>query len=270
MVLTDLGKTMVKFAVEHFDNLFNYQFTGQLEARMNAIEEGKESWVAVVRSVYDSYQPKMTMLLTDRTQVKKFQQKRVLGQIDGQEVIAYLGKFGPVIQVVESGGQPNQGLQGSYYKIEKPITLETVTLEDAQRIIAIATMVPRVLGAHGDRSIILKKGQYGYYLNYGDGNYPLKPEYFQPELANVQEVLAHVDTIDVSRIIADMTKPKYVQVGPFQIYQGKFGPYFKAGQLNVAIPRAFHSRLDTITEEQCLTWIETRQKRKKNDVGSKK
>ena len=44
LVPTDLGRSVLQFLLQHFNDLFDYSFTAQMEKRLDKIAEGKEHW----------------------------------------------------------------------------------------------------------------------------------------------------------------------------------------------------------------------------------
>jgi len=56
---TELGKTVNKILVGHFNELFNVQFTAQMEEELDQIEEGDENWVEVLRDFYEPFEEQL-------------------------------------------------------------------------------------------------------------------------------------------------------------------------------------------------------------------
>jgi DNA topoisomerase-1 len=52
---TELGEVVLKFLVDHFDNIFNVEFTAEMEAELDRIESGEEPWVRVVRNFFGPF-----------------------------------------------------------------------------------------------------------------------------------------------------------------------------------------------------------------------
>ncbi|MCO6452567.1 MAG: type I DNA topoisomerase [Caldilineales bacterium] len=53
---TDLGYVVNDLLVEHFDSLFNVDFTAHMEEDLDRIANGEEGWVDVMREFYDSFE----------------------------------------------------------------------------------------------------------------------------------------------------------------------------------------------------------------------
>ncbi len=52
---TELGDVVMKFLVGHFDNIFNVEFTAEMEGELDKIEQGEDKWEQVVRNFYDPF-----------------------------------------------------------------------------------------------------------------------------------------------------------------------------------------------------------------------
>ena len=52
---TELGKRVIGFLIEHFPRVVAYEFTAQVEDRLDEVEEGKQAWPAVVREFYEPF-----------------------------------------------------------------------------------------------------------------------------------------------------------------------------------------------------------------------
>jgi len=323
--LTELGQMTVDFAETYFEHLFNYEFTGQMETRLNQIEKQTESWHQVVETVYKSYQPTMTALLSQAkklTQAQNFQaqtksddqnnqdetnsdsdapddlnhlddlnnlnipnnlakladlkgEKRSLGMYQEQPVYAYYGRYGPVLQI----GNPTQtkkskaskknkantkdqsSAEGAvYYPIKSPHDWKTIELVDLPDII----ICPRVLGKIKNTAVVLKQSKFGFYLYHQQKTFPLKAEYFKPPLADLASLAQHLDELDFESIAIDLKDPMegITKVGPYEIRQGPYGPYFRAGTRNISVPPSYRQSLDQITVEQCHEWINNRDRKK--------
>ena len=59
---TDLGKTVNKILVEHFEKIFNVKFTAAMEKELDLVEEGKDNWVDVIRTFYEPFSEQLANL----------------------------------------------------------------------------------------------------------------------------------------------------------------------------------------------------------------
>jgi DNA topoisomerase-1 len=103
LVPTPLGRSVLTFMLEHFDDLFNYEFTGHMEQRLDLVAEGKEDWKAVVHDTWTSYKDRYDALNKKEREPKekKTKEKIELGEWNGQPIEKKTGKFGEYIQCGE-------------------------------------------------------------------------------------------------------------------------------------------------------------------------
>ena len=161
---------------------------------------------------------------------------RPLGSLDGREITAKSGRFGPYV----TDGERTASLF-------KSMSLDSVTLEDAQRLLTL----PRSLGTleDGDQDeVTAQNGRYGPYLKRGSDSRSLDTE---DQLFTV--------TLDEARAIFAQPKlrgrraaaaPPLREVGddpvtgkPMVIKDGRFGPYVTDGETNASLRKG-----DTVEE----------------------
>ena len=52
LVPTALGRSVLTFLLQHFQDLFNYDFTAKMETRLDQTAEGQEPWKQVLRDTW--------------------------------------------------------------------------------------------------------------------------------------------------------------------------------------------------------------------------
>lgn len=100
LVPTDLGRSVLTFMLQHFDDIFNYQFTGRMEQRLDLVAEGKEDWKAVVHDTWTSYKDRFDTLNAQKEKEKK-KEKIEIGEWNSQSIEKKTGKFGDYLQCGE-------------------------------------------------------------------------------------------------------------------------------------------------------------------------
>jgi DNA topoisomerase-1 len=166
----------------------------------------------------------------------------------GLSVYVKAGRFGPYVQLgemVDGGEKPKTA---SLFKDMSP---ETVTLEDALRLLSL----PRVLGTHPDdgEEIVALNGRYGPYIKKGSDTRSLDAE-------------EQLFTIDLGAALALLAEPKrrrgqraaaapLRELGPdpvtgenVVVKEGRFGPYVTDGTSNASLRKG--DSVDDITLER--------------------
>jgi DNA topoisomerase-1 len=95
---TELGMVVTDLLVKHFPRILDYEFTANMEERLDEIEERKENWVEVLRRFYG---PFAAMLETAKEEMKKVKKSEVkTDQICdkcGKPMVIKWGRYGRFI-----------------------------------------------------------------------------------------------------------------------------------------------------------------------------
>ncbi len=68
---TDLGKMVTKILVENFEDIFNTDFTAEMEEELDRIEEGSEDWVKVLKEFYNPFSDDLKRVEANTKNIKK-------------------------------------------------------------------------------------------------------------------------------------------------------------------------------------------------------
>lgn len=157
LVPTKLGINVNAFLMKNFPDMMEYDFTARLESDLDKISTGSKIWYKVV----DKFYKQLTKIISD-IKSKSADQDRLLGKDEDGNKIYTTIKFGP--QVVKHVGD-----QKFFAKIREPLTLDTITLDEALKILAY----PKKLGKYEDEDILLKISEHGPYVYYQKENFGL-------------------------------------------------------------------------------------------------
>lgn len=248
MVPTSIGRTTCEFLEKHFPQIMDYQFTSNMEAKLDEIAQGKHIWHEVVREYYNSFHPTVEQLLdksnSGTAKKMKNDRKRLLGvDGNGRNVYTYVAKFGPIFQV----GEDNE-TDKKYVKIEPPLSFDTVTIQDY----LVNAKYPKLLGQYAEKDIFLKKGPYGVYFSYDHKNYPAPNEDTSIENA-ISIILSKTSGTDST---SSPTTPVSVikEFGKYIVKNGKYGPYVQYDKTIAKIPKSIVA--GDITKEMCKELID--------------
>ncbi|BBZ02418.1 DNA topoisomerase 1 [Mycolicibacterium chitae] len=195
----------------------------------------------------------------------------------GHEIVAKDGRFGPyVTEVLPEPENPDDGSAGSPAKKGKKPTgpkprtgsllrtmdLETVTLEDALRLLSL----PRVVGIdpNSNEEITAQNGRYGPYLKRGTDSRSLATE----------EQMFTIDLDEALKIYAEPKRrgrqaaaaPPLRELGtdpvsgkPMVIKDGRFGPYVTDGETNASLRKG--DEVMSVTDERASELLADRRAR---------
>ena len=156
----------------------------------------------------------------------------------GLQVVARVGRYGPYVTEVLEEGAPKSAKPrtGSLFKT---MSLDTVTLEDALKLISL----PRVVGVDpaDNTEITAQNGRYGPYLMKGKDSRSL-PSEESIFTCTLEEALALYAQPKQRRGAA--SAPPLKELGddpvsgrPVVLKEGRFGPYVTDGEVNASLRR---------------------------------
>ena len=250
MLPTQLGKNTCAFLNDNFTDLMDYTFTSKLEGKLDDVANNKIIWNILLKDFYEGFRPVVDKLNDiKKSNIDKHQNndKRCLGLNNkNQNVYAYVGKFGPVLQFIDNDKPDTVTFQ----KLEN-FDVKTVTLDDINGL----EIYPKNIGTHDNSIIHLKKGKFGLYIEHNKNNYKIIDEYKENETLTVEEAIKCINVKKSSNIHDfDTYLVKEGQYGPYIIYNKKF---FK-------IPR--NTEIENMTKEQCKEIVDNNNKQDGNST----
>ena len=213
LVPTNTGRMVTKYLNDNFDDIMKYKFTAEMEELLDKIANGDVSWLKVLKDFYNPFDETYRKLY-DSSNVKTKSDGELLGKdpTTQNDIYKTTTKYGPVVKMVSDSRKDTK-----YASLVKPLTLESVTLQDAINLLKY----PVELGVYNESVVELCKGQYGFYLKHNSKNYPASSDEVTLKEA--------IDTIkskqkDIIKEIKDKTKI-------YTIRNGEYGPYisYKVG-----------------------------------------
>ena len=153
----------------------------------------------------------------------------------GRPIVARDGRYGPYVSEVLDEGSTDKPRTGSLFKT---MSLETVTLEDALRLLSL----PRTLTAPDGEEIQVANGRYGPYIKKGSETRSLGDE-DQLFTVTPDEAIALLAQ-PKERRGRGAAKPPLKDLGadpdtgkPIVVKDGRFGPYVTDGETNASLRR---------------------------------
>lgn len=204
LVPTALGASVVEFCLKEFPQLFAYDFTAQMENRLDSISQGKENWKALCHNTWDSYKEDYKRL-GDKSTVPSSSEKV---KDFGNGFKAVMSKSGPLL-VQE--GEEKESKKATFYSFPPDKTVLDITEEEARAWIVHLAEASN-MGQYEGEIIVKKKGPYGNFL----------------ECKGIR--IPHVEEDTTEQIIVKFTEAaaaneNKVTVGPYRFAVGKYGPY---------------------------------------------
>jgi DNA topoisomerase-1 len=249
---TNTAMVVNDFLTEHFDNIVDYSFTARVEKEFDEIARGGKAWEQMIDSFYGSFHPKVEKSESlERAEVRG---SRALGKepASGKPVYVKLGKFGAYVQI---GENPNEegGEKPKYASLRTGQLMESITLEEALELFKL----PRTVGNFENIEIVAAIGKFGPYIKH-NGKFVSIPKDEDP--LSISEERAIELILEKRKQEAE----KYIKTFPendsVMVLNGRYGPYIKAGNKNVKIPKG--KVPEELTLEECLELAEKAPERK--------
>ncbi|MGW0575605.1 type I DNA topoisomerase [Streptomyces sp. NPDC002920] len=157
----------------------------------------------------------------------------------GHQIIARDGRYGPYVTEVLPEGTPKTGknaVKPRTASLFKSMSLDTVTLEDALRLMSL----PRVVGADAEgQEITAQNGRYGPYLKKGTDSRSLQTEDQLFTITLEEALQIYAQPKQRGRAAA---KPPLKELGqdpvsgkPVVVKDGRFGAYVTDGETNATL-----------------------------------
>jgi DNA topoisomerase-1 len=237
LIPTDLGCETNKFLEEHFVDILDYNFTSQLEEKLDNIANNNAIWNDVIQDFYDIFNPSVVKLNNKELVAKaKDDRKRLLGKDGDNNIYAYIGKFGPVIQIGEDKDK-------KYLKLDEKYSVNTVTLEDYKQF--SVSKYPKKIGVFEEKEVFLKNGAYGLYIQHDEKNYKLINDYDE--------------NMTLEDAIACIKEKQSIKVGAYTIKKGPYRMYILYDKKFFSIPSEYDPM--NLSEEDCKKIVEIPKKK---------
>ena len=224
---SDLGMVVVDFLSDHFSNVMNYKFTAEVEDKLDSIALGNVQWRSMLKDFYGPFHKTVEDTLENAERAKG---TRELGidKESGHTIMATMTRYGPVIQI---GTREEVGEDGKpkFANLKPGQSIETIDLEEALKLFDL----PKTLGQHKDKEVIINRGRFGPYVRYEDMfvSIPRNEDPMKLSLARAIELIQE-------KIKEDAPVTTY-EGEPVTKGKGRFGPFLKYKSMFINIPKRY-------------------------------
>lgn len=178
-----------------------------------------------------------------------FKLPRTIGQVDGEDIVANIGRFGPYIRY-----------KGKFYPIPKTENMLTIDIDKCMEIIAKknerdAQKQLVSIGKYENNDVCVAIGRFGPYVLYNKHFYSL-PAGTDIKNVSLDEAITAIEQVENKKNIKAFDNDSSLK-----ILNGRYGPYIAKNNVNYKIPKDADPA--QLTYEQCLAIIENESKKKK-------
>jgi DNA topoisomerase-1 len=242
LVLQSTGLFVIEFLIKHFNELFEYDYTRNMETELDKIANGDMTLLELCKTCNNTID-------TSIKNIKK--QDKPIVKIDKYHTYT-IGKYGPVIKHTDDDGVI------SFKQINKNIKIDLNKLKNGEYKLSELIGMDnhqnnnRELGEHNGSEVVLKNGKFGMYVTIDGKNTSVK--YINKDMDDItlEDVVEYInkkgkqESNIIKRLNDDMS-----------IRKGRYGPYvyYKTNSMNR--PK-FISMKGVAEEEITVSWIEAR------------
>lgn len=256
LVPTNLGCNVLSFMTRHFADLFEYEFTADMEKRLDRVADGEEPWQDVLNATWISYKERYERLLRgveDSTSTVQKGGKKGKAKISnarirdfGDGLKAVMSRKGPLI-LIEKADAETVFLGWPDGVLFSDLTPEIASeFRDSVARQGGAAGGGLVMGQWNGSDVIRKKGKFGYYVTYSSCT-------GTDDSKKLTTSVAEEDTFEeIVKKLEVASKRVIKKIGDYEVHNGQYGPYiFKkslAKKRFVSVPKDVNP--ETLTEAQ--------------------
>ncbi len=248
MFPTDLGLVVTDFLMQHFKGIMDYGFTAKIENEFDEVASGKTIWHKMLENFYHPFHKDIEDTIEN---AERQSGERELGfdATTGKKVIARMGRFGPMVQIGETGNDEDKA---KFAKLKNTQSIETITFEEAMDLFKL----PLNLGVYNEQEILVNLGRFGPYVKYGEQFISI-PKGEEPLDVTLERAIEIINAKMVEDAPIAIVKDLPVTKG-----KGRFGPFIKWNGLFINIPRAYD--FDTIDQKGCEELVAKKEEKESN------
>ena len=236
LVLQTTGKIVIEFLIKHFDEMFVYDYTKNMEDDLDKISKGKMKRVDVCSICYNQLVKLSNEIKMDH---------REMFNIDDHHVYM-IGKYGPVIRKDLDG-------ETTFLSVKKDLDIEKIksgsyTLE--QMVEPKKSNI--ILGKFKNNDVFLKKGKYGMYVQCNGESYSIKHIKKKMEKVVLKDVLGVLEGKKNTNVLLEINSD-------LSIRKGKYGDYIFYKKENMKKPKFLNlkkKKWRNIPADELLVWIQ--------------
>jgi DNA topoisomerase-1 len=215
---THIGTLVTDFLVDNFEDVVDYKFTADMEDEFDNIAKGKLSWTQMMKNFYGNFH--QTIIDSKSINRSSVGGGRELG-IDpktGKKISVRLGKFGPFVQLGESG----EDEKPVFANLSKDQSITSLTFEEAI-VLLERPKLPREIGIYEDSPLIIGAGKLGPYIKH-NGKFTSLPDTEDPFTI---EMDGAISVLKAAHVAAEAEGLGYFEDELISTGKGRFGPYVK-------------------------------------------
>jgi DNA topoisomerase-1 len=220
LVIQPLGILVMEFLNKNFEDMFNYDYTKNMEDDLDKISRGEKVWHQLCQTCLNEIEKNCSKLVDE---------KKCEIKIDDTHFYI-IGKHGPVIKCFQKGTGKVKKDDVSFLPVKEGIDLKKLErgeykLED---IVSTAKQNQAQLGIYKEEPLLLRKGKFGLYVTWGQNSKSLSSFGNRPmESIKLEEVLEILNKVEEKAESGEASASGVIRfiTNDISIRNGKYGPY---------------------------------------------
>jgi len=225
LVIQPLGIIVMDFLYKHFELLFNYDYTFEMEESLDKIAKNNLLWVNLCETCNNQID-----LLVDKLNETDEKKKEI--QLDENNTYI-IGKYGPVIKCIEKIDDEKDKI--IFKKVKKELDIHKLERNEykLEEIIYDEKDIKKhfIIGEYEGKEVVIKKGKYGIYIKYGNNTKSLK------ELGN--RPIENITFDEIKKYLTEESNILRVINSNFSIRKGPKGDYLFYKSQKMKKPKFF-------------------------------
>jgi len=157
LVVQQLGVIALEFLVENFENIFNYDYTKNMENNLDEISKGEKTWTSLCAECNNDIDSLIDAVVSRGGSTGGSKSGNIRIDSDHEYIV---GKYGPVIKRMENGTSSTV----SFLPVKKDIDITKLRNKEYALGDIVDTMPnEHVIGSIDDKKVVLKTGKFGLY-----------------------------------------------------------------------------------------------------------
>ena len=238
LVIQNIGILVLEFLLKTYDTLFEYEYTKNMENKLDLIAKGNK--------IYSELCGECLVEIERNASVGERKNKEDI-ILDANHTYM-IGKYGPVIKYSKDGVT-------SFKSVNKDINLSKLRSGEYKlEEIVQDSKLNRKLGKYKDDEIILKRGQYGLYVVWGEKKRSINDIYLKESDIQLEDVVRLIEMESINpNLVRKLTDD-------LSIRKGKFGDYIFYKKDTMKKPKfyklnGFKEDYKTCDIEVLIDWI---------------
>jgi DNA topoisomerase-1 len=243
LILQPLGMLVLEFLLKHFDPLFDYTYTKNMEDTLDLIAKGDKVWnelclecLTQIEELSAKIMPKATYSAGAASEAAD----ELVGEIRIDNEHTYMiAKYGPVIKCTIKHPLSRKDII-SFKKLKPDIKIDINKLKNGEyklsELVCENKLTGKMLGLYKDHEVILKNGKFGLYVEWGELKKSIKLESMKfgkrEDEITLEDILSLLENNtdnkgDIIQSASGLIQSNIVRVinDSLSIRSGKFGDY---------------------------------------------